>query len=669
MLRSTLAIVAYLAFTNISLANVSHPTAELQTRINQLTLPQLEARLSALVDAENSLAPITLRHGVGNLGWESQTFRDPAHNEWLQIELAQECVIQQVVLVPILSRNELGEIESDGFPIEFKILIGKSSDDAGVEVASFTKADNLLPRIAPVVVPIRPTRGKWIRIEATKLMPRELDGKFLFQLSEVMVFSDEENVALGCKTSVSSVTRNRVNKSTRDEALVDGFTPYLMTAAQGEGSKAFVGFFLTGPQVKLTFDLGEPKRIHRIHLHAADRSQNVPQIQHSDYAMPNHFVVMGSHDADFSDAVKLFEYRKTSIYDSGPIVMARFEPQECQFVRLIALEAYKAPEAREAYRCIGFAEIEIFDEKQNLAAGVIPTTDIQYVGRGQEGRLSSLTDERNDFGRIISIKEWITQLSRRHDLTLEISMIKKLVKDRYASQSRNFRSALGLIAFLILAIITTILIARSLRARETNQLKERFAADLHDEVGADLYTIALLSDLAKEEQSVPERLHSVLEEILCVSKEASASVRHVTEAKTETPYVKLPDLMKQAAARIVIGIDHKIDIQGLELIESLRPQTRAHILLFFKECLVNVSRHADASALATTLKVAPKEVHLTIQDNGHGIPDSEEYLIPPSLVRRAKLLGAKVDVQSSAERGTSIHLQFNRVQWNPFKKR
>ena len=662
-------MVVCLSFTNTLLANESHDTNKQSNQHENLTLAQLESSLKKFREEKKQLAPITLRHGVGNLGWESRSHKTADHEEWVQIELAEECLIDQIALFPILWRDKRGMTRTNGFPIEFKIFIGQTDDDEGVELASFSETDALLPRVAPVVVTIKPTRAKWIRIEATRLSKRGLDGRYLFQLSEIMIFSGAEDVALGCKRTVSSVSRGRLRKSTRNQAIVDGFTPYLMTAAQGEGSKAFVGFFITGPQVTLTFDLGEPRRVNRINLHAADGSQQVPQIHHSDYAMPNHLVVEGANEADFSDAVKLFEYRKASIYDSGPIVMARFAPHDCQFVRLTAIEAYKAPEAKEMFRCIGFAEIEVFEGSQNVAAGIVPSTDIQYTGLGRDGSLTSLTDQRNDFGPIIPIRDWITQLARRHDLTAKIALTEALVKKRYANQTRNFRWALGLIAFLIFAMVSTILIDRLLRARETKQLKERFAADLHDEVGADLHAIALLSDLAEEEREMSPRLQSVLKEIRSVSKDASTSVRHVTAARTETPYVKLTDLMRQASARIVIGIEHKIDIQGQELIESLRPQTRAHILKFFKECLVNVSRHAEATTLTTTLRVTPKKVHLRIQDNGHGIDESGGALIPPSLRRRAKLLGAKIDVESDTEQGTSINLHFNRVQWNPFKKR
>lgn len=669
MFRNEAEIVAKLTLMCAIFFDAHAAVANQPIDFDNLTLTQLESRLAVSLAEKEQLAPITLRGGVGNLGWESNKHRTADHEEWVRIELAEECQVDQIVLVPILWRDALGVIQSDGFPIEFKILIGKTGDDVGVEVASFSEANALLPRVAPIAIPITPTQGDWLRIEATKLGPRELDGGFLFQLSEVMIFSGEENVALGCETTVSSVTRNRVNKSTRAEAIVDGFTPYLMTSAAGKGSQAFVGFFRTGPQVTLTFDLGEPKLVHRIHLHAADRRQNVPQINHADYAMPQHFIIEGANELNFSDPVKLFEYLKTSIYDSGPIVMARFDPHACRFVRLTAIEAYKAPEARDSYRCIGFAEIEIFENSRNVAAGIIPTTDIEYVGSGQEGELSSLTDVRNDFGPIISIREWITQLARRHDLTSQISLLQTLQKKRYAAQSQYFRWALGLIAFLTMAFITTVVINRLLRIRETNRLKERFAADLHDEVGADLHAIALLSDLAKEEHNAPGQLHSILEEIRTVSEDASTSVRHVTDAQKETPYFKLPDLMRQAAARIVIGIEHTIDIEGAEHIEHLQPHTRAQILLFFKECLVNASRHAEASFLRTNLKVTPKTVQLTMEDNGHGIEGSEKNWIPPSLERRARLLGAKVKVESGPDNGTKIQLDFKRVQWKQFKKR
>ena len=139
--------------------------------------------------------------------------------------------------------------------------------------------------------------------------------------------------------------------------------------------------------------------------------------------------------------------------------------------------------------------------------------------------------------------------------------------------------------------------------------------------------------------------------------------------RTQSPYSDLVDLMKQSAERILVGIDHEICVQGNDLVEKLRPQTRAHLFLFFKECVVNVSRHAEATQLKTILKASSKEVSLLVIDDGKGLQGSTTDRIPPSLRRRAKLLGASVRAEPVDPHGTRVHLQFRRMQWNQFKKR
>ncbi|MBB3207920.1 signal transduction histidine kinase [Rhodopirellula rubra] len=660
-------IITSLLLMQFALVPTIRVRAETPKRWDELSLQELETRLAENNAQVKQLAEMTFRSGVGNLGWESDPHPHAAFTEWAIVHLHQASRIDQIVLVPILWRDTVNGVRSDGFPLEFRIMIGREGDAKGTVVAEFDENDSILPRVAPLVIPIEPTVGDWVRVEATRLTPRALDGRFLFQLSEIMAFSGEENVALGGRTAVSSVAFTRVRKSAPIETLVDGFMPYLMNPAGGNGSQAFVGFFQTGPEASLTFDFGEPRTLHRIHLHAADLSENVPQIQHSDYALPDHLIVEGATQPDFSDAVRLHEYRKLSIYDAGPIVMFQFAPADCRFVRFTAVEAYKAPEASDRYRCIGFTEIEIFEDCQNIAAGIVPTSNLNFSG--SDGSLASLTDGRNHFGKIIPVKDWVAQLSRRHELDLERPRIQSELSDRYRIQSRNLRWATVIASILAVGIVITILVDRLIRNRESSRLKERFAADLHDEVGADLHAIGLLSDLARNASTSAPNIDPILKEIRAVSEDASRSVRHIAGLQVHTLYSGLDDLMKQAAERIVVELEHEFEIEGKEFVENLRPRTRADLFLFYKECLVNISRHADATRLGTTLKASPKEIHLTITDNGHGLRGFSNDGIPPSLKRRAKLLGATVAAESCAETGTRIDLQFKRMQWNQLKKR
>ena len=642
--------------------------------LQKLTITELESRQAGLRSEKAELAVITFRSGVGNLGWESGTHSSsqPKKIEYAKISLAGEYLIDRIVLVPVLWQDNHGKIESAGFPIEFKIIVGTTNDQQGSVVATIRESDHSLPRIVPLIIPIDPTLGSWVRFEASKLAAHKRRQKFQVELSEIMVFSGEENVALGCDTEVSSTKFNRV-KAAGGQTLTDGFTPYQMNAARGKASGPYVSFFRTGPQASLTLDLKQPRKINRIHLHAANPNAKVPRLHHADYAIPDHFIIEGASEPDFSDAAKLFEYRKSSIYDSGPILMAQFDPVKCQYLRLTALQAYKAPEARDSFRCIGFEEIEVFENGKNVASGILPTCNIQEAGleKSRDGKPSRLTNGRNSYGSILSLRQWISQLARHHELEQELSSLQVVVKDKHIAQGRTLKWAIGLIGLLAAAIVTTILITRRQRIRETALLKERFAADVHDEVGASLHTIGLLSDLAKTQLNghANDKYDSLLEEIRSVTEDASMSMRKVVNAQTEAPYSDLPELMKQAADRILIGMDHQLTMEGQEHLPSLRPQTRAQLLLFFKECLVNASRHAEATKLKTDLKVTPREVQLAIEDNGHGIEDSVANQIPPSLLRRSKLLGAEIHTQSGPTTGTKIELNFNRLQWKHFGKR
>jgi len=73
----------------------------------------------------------------------------------------------------------------------------------------------------------------------------------------------------------------------------------------------------------------------------------------------------------------------------------------------------------------------------------------------------------------------------------------------YAQQKSTLTWGSWLAGILAIGIGFIILIERNVRMRQLAQLKERFAADLHDELGADLHTIGLLCDLAKESIDSP----------------------------------------------------------------------------------------------------------------------------------------------------------------------
>lgn len=634
---------------------------------DDLSTSQLEERLATIDTELDHLARYSLRSGHGTIGWRSQTHDTAQQTEWIQIDLGAELAIDQIVLVPALMRNAESGYQAEGFPIEFKVMVGNESHPEGFVLSSYGSADKLLPRQAPLIIPCSGTKAQWLRVEATTLSPRSWDGKYLFQLSEIMIFRGQQNVALNRPVQTS---HGRKTLSLADKYLVDGFMPYLMDAAAGEQSPAYLASIRRDEVPHFSIDLGSPQAIDRIHLHAVDVSDSVPQPLPTDIGMPDHLQLVGANQSDFSDARLLVEYRKTSTYDTGPILARRFPSTTCRYVKLTALEPFifdsrknEPPDTLVAR--IGFAEIELFAGNLNVA---LKRPVLASVRESSDRHLSALTDGRNQFGNILSLRTWMEQLARRHELETQRPEIAQALKQRYLRQKDNLRLMIWLAVLLLAGIIIAMLVGRITRMRQIAEIRQRLAADLHDELGANFHTIGLLGDVAMNAIHSPERLQDVLQRNKEVTARTGSSIRHfISLQETHGTLGNLHQDMKRIAHRILADIEYDIQVEGEPFLVKLKPVTRDDLRLFFKECLVNISRHADATKVTAQLKAERKSLTLSVCDNGRGISDSAESnrqgsQVPSSLKRRAHLLRAKVSTSSSANGGTRITLKL-KIPW------
>ena len=235
---------------------------------------------------------------------------------------------------------------------------------------------------------------------------------------------------------------------------------------------------------------------------------------------------------------------------------------------------------------------------------------------------------------------------------------------RYARQKTSLIRLGWVAGVLAVGIVITILIARLLQMRKVARSRERLSADLHDELGANMHTIGLLSDLAQEARDAPEELDVLHRRIRSETERSGIAVRHCSNMLGANGlYSGLVDDMERAVRRIMARLDHELHIEGKEHLSRLKPRIQYDLLLFYKECLVNISRHSDATEFMTDLRVTERDLALTVRDNGTGFADSSEYQIPPSLQRRARLLGARVRAGKSSDGGTQIELSLRTRKW------
>ena len=172
------------------------------------------------------------------------------------------------------------------------------------------------------------------------------------------------------------------------------------------------------------------------------------------------------------------------------------------------------------------------------------------------------------------------------------------------------------------------------------------------------HAIALLGDLAQAAKDSPEKAGKYLERIRPLILRTSESTKYVTNM-LDTPgmYEDLVGEMKRSARRITADLEYDLVFENEELIGRIKPRKRIDLYLFYNECLVNVIRHSGATHVETRMIAGNRDVILIINDNGQGLPPTNNGSVPPSLKRRARLLGGKVTASNRSTGGACITLQ------------
>lgn len=193
------------------------------------------------------------------------------------------------------------------------------------------------------------------------------------------------------------------------------------------------------------------------------------------------------------------------------------------------------------------------------------------------------------------------------------------------------------------------------------RVRTRLATDLHDDLGAGLAEIAILSEVAKRQER--PRTMELLEGI-------GGRARSLRESMTDIVWTvdpredSLADLvlrLRQTAFTMLESEERSVEFlapRAEQLAIELAPDMRRHVLLFFKEAVTNVARHAEATAVRVEIEVGKGRFRMSIRDNGHGFdaqqPRAGHGL--KSLQYRAGELRGGFQLQSARGEGTEIEL-------------
>lgn len=174
--------------------------------------------------------------------------------------------------------------------------------------------------------------------------------------------------------------------------------------------------------------------------------------------------------------------------------------------------------------------------------------------------------------------------------------------------------------------------ARRLEEVETKSALEaersRIARDLHDDIGANLARIGMLTEVADQKVDDPAAIRTQLNRIFSTARDLTKQLDAVVWAVDPAN-----DTLESFARYLHGHAEDYLGIAGIRChftnVEALPyiplPSTfRHHLLMAGKEALHNVVSHSDATVVKLGIRVDGDTLTLEIEDDGKGLPDNSD---------------------------------------------
>lgn len=210
---------------------------------------------------------------------------------------------------------------------------------------------------------------------------------------------------------------------------------------------------------------------------------------------------------------------------------------------------------------------------------------------------------------------------------------------------------------------------RVAQAVSLERMRTTIATDLHDDIGAGLSQIAVLSEVARSGVSPHDRLpQESMQRVGALARELVDSMSDIVWSIRAEPdgLESLVRRMREFALDLLVSQGIEFDLRTPRPLEDvpLSLQARRHLLMMFKECIHNAARHSACTAVTAELAMAEGGIRLTVSDNGRGFRPVEEPAKStagngiPGMRLRAASLGGSVAWRSEPGKGCTVEIRF-----------
>jgi signal transduction histidine kinase len=201
--------------------------------------------------------------------------------------------------------------------------------------------------------------------------------------------------------------------------------------------------------------------------------------------------------------------------------------------------------------------------------------------------------------------------------------------------------------------------------RAIERERTRIAKDIHDDLGASLTRINLLSQSARRDMDNPPQREKNLDQICTTARQLTRAMDEIVWAVD--PQHDTLDSLASYLGKLIhellgdSGIRCRLDFPVHLPPWPVTAEVRHNLFLAFKESLHNVLKHSQATEVQISFALQPSAFAVKITDNGCGfdLAATETASRPRrnglvNMRKRLEEIGGRCEIQTAAGRGTEV---------------
>jgi signal transduction histidine kinase len=610
-------------------------------------LEQAEQKLEYLPKESLNFMPWTL-------GYRSPAIKHKDLEIELKIEFKEKSTIDSLILLPATYTVDSHQLMAFGFPKRFYITDLKGENI----LIDYRTQDYPAPGIEPQVFNLnKPFTCQGIRFITKELVPDATwwSDHFNFSLSEIYAFSNEQNVAL--HSTVLASHHSTFSYIWNPNNLVDGFSLFSPVIRKSIHPLKFT-FMPKTTHCNLLYINEDLEELDEVRLWPVIHSLQHNYPPSSGLGFPQKIKISCSDNINFSSNVILYQnLNPLPKPGSNPLCLPL--PKSSKKYYLFELSD-PLIDHRSQTRRISLAEIEWLNHGKSVSSG-----NWQKYPKGSYEHIEYLNDGYSNEGKILPLKESLLGLNLRAKLEKDLIKLKEelyFIDGQKNEKIRNLFFA-GLCIIIILSLI--ILMIKFYSQKKWHELRESIAADLHDEVGANLSSIGQYNELLKQScfSALNEQQIQLFDRAIQTTRETSQQTRHLIQYLEQRDQQDcLSSEIKKICQNLLPSTSYNLQLTEAKTLDQLKATYKWHFTMFIKEALNNIKKHAQAKHVTIQFTTKDQQWVLEIIDDGIGFNPN---ITPPlHLKSRAQKLNAELDVFSQPDSGTQLQLIFRRKHFS-----